>query len=152
MQRRGCGAAGPLGSSADKANRSAGCRQCESGLGLWASARRLRSLFFGFWEVAPPKLRLVQDDLAASRVLASGGKCLAWGILSVVSFGKVARKGRRPLWACCWPVAVSPEALSARLHSQDRVVNLQLFAQMRMNPLGAKLRAVESVYGRGGGG
>ena len=74
---------------------------------------RRRSLFsFGFWEVAPPKLRLVQDDLAASRVLASGGKCLGWGTLSVVSFGKVARKGRRPLWACSWPVAVSPEALS----------------------------------------
>ena len=50
---------------ADNASLVWGC-----GPGCW------RSLAFGFWEVAPPKLRLVQDDLAASRVLASGGKCL----------------------------------------------------------------------------
>ena len=87
-----------------KANLSAGCRQCGSGLGLWA------------WALVQPLLWLPQsvpDDLAASRVLASGGKCLGWGILSVVSFGKVATKGRRPLWVCSWPVAVSPETFSA---------------------------------------
>lgn len=87
---------------ADNASLVWGC-----GPGCW------RSLSFGFWEVAPPKLPLVQDDLAASRVLAFGGKCLGWGILSVVSFGKVATKGRRPLWVCSCPVAVSPETLSA---------------------------------------
>lgn len=44
-----------------------------------------------------------------------------------------------------------------RLYSQAHVVNLHLLAQKEMSPLcaprrGSKLRAVESVYGRGGGG